>query len=85
MHTNSRKSIVLKLLTCIVGGAVLTPAFLCALPLLTQSRDKVPSSAIPELATLGGCMEYFAASYGHTDIRWIAIGQPRYSIRLDSC
>ena len=48
-----RRLIFLKLLICIFGGAVFTPALLCALPLIIPSSDKVPGSAIPVLASIG--------------------------------
>ena len=51
-----RRLIVLKLLTFIFGGAVLTPALLCALPLIIPSSDKVPGSAIPVLASIGAVL-----------------------------
>lgn len=50
---NSRRLIVLKLLTCIFGGTVFMPALLCTLPLIIPSSDKVPVSAIPVLASIG--------------------------------
>ena len=50
---NPRRLVTLKLLTCIFGGAVLTPALLCTLPLIIPSSDRVPGSAIPALASIG--------------------------------
>jgi hypothetical protein len=49
----SRRIVILKLLASIFGGAVLTPALLCALPLIIPSSDRVPGSTIPALASIG--------------------------------
>lgn len=48
-----RRLVTLKLLTCIFGGAVFTPALLCAIPLIMPWTKKVPVSAIPVLASIG--------------------------------
>ena len=82
----NRRLVILKLLTCTVGGAVLTPALLYVLALLTPARDNVPRNA-PSLPLLvsAPCTACFAASYGHTDIRWNTTGWRRCSIQLDSC
>jgi hypothetical protein len=53
MKMESRRIVILKLLASIFGGAVLTPALLCALPLIIPSSDRVPGSTIPALASIG--------------------------------
>ena len=56
---NPRRLVTLKLLTCIFGGAVLTPALFYALHILTSSRGIGPDRVIPVLAGIGALYGVF--------------------------
>lgn len=49
----SRRLVILKLLACTAGGAVLTPVLLWLIALLRISRNNVVGSDIPALAGVG--------------------------------